>query len=288
MAKAKEEVKSAILSEKTEEEVIDVEAEAVPEDAKSVVISKKQVPMPVADVSPNMLLQMAVQGNADVDKLEKLMELQERHERNEARKAYVVAMSNFRSKCPTITKDQLVSFDTSKGNTSYHHAGLSGTIEQIKDIMTECGLSHSWRTSQHDGQIKVTCILSHIMGHSEETSLECGADTSGGKNTIQALGSTQTYLERYTLFAILGLASAEDNDGAGIEASPGCNFDEVEDIKCGLAELGSTDDDEKRFLKKIGASSISEMTKAQYEEGMKLIEAKKEYLEEQMEKEAKK
>ena len=40
------------------------------------------------------------------------------------------------------------------------------------------------------------------------------ADDSGKKNKIQAIASTVSYLERYTLYAILGLASAEmDDDG---------------------------------------------------------------------------
>ena len=52
------------------------------------------------------------------------------------------------------------------------------------------------------------------MGHSEETTLKAPPDTSGSKNSIQAIGSTVTYLERYTLLAATGMAAAGmDNDG---------------------------------------------------------------------------
>jgi ERF superfamily len=62
----------------------------------------------------------------------------------------------------------------------------------------------------------VTCILTHQMGHSEETTLAGAPDNSGSKNSIQAIGSTVTYLERYTLLAATGLAAANgDNDGQG-------------------------------------------------------------------------
>ena len=62
----------------------------------------------------------------------------------------------------------------------------------------------------------MTCILTHDMGHSEETSLEGSADNSGSKNSIQAIGSSVTYLERYSLLAATGLAVKNaDNDGAG-------------------------------------------------------------------------
>lgn len=41
------------------------------------------------------------------------------------------------------------------------------------------------------------------------------SDLSGNKNAIQAIGSTTTYLMRYTLIAAFGLTTAdEDNDGA--------------------------------------------------------------------------
>ena len=41
-------------------------------------------------------------------------------------------------------------------------------------------------------------------------------DTSGNKNSIQSIGSTRTYLQRYTLIGALGLSTAEDDtDGHG-------------------------------------------------------------------------
>jgi len=84
---------------------------------------------------------------------------------------------------------------------------------KITAELSKHGLSASWRTEQN-GQIKVTCRISHSMGHYEETSLSADADTSGSKNAIQAVGSTITYLERYSLLAITGLATEDqDNDG---------------------------------------------------------------------------
>jgi hypothetical protein len=45
-------------------------------------------------------------------------------------------------------------------------------------------------------------------------------DDSGKKNPIQQIASTVSYLERYTLFAITGLAPQEDDDGAGANKQP--------------------------------------------------------------------
>jgi hypothetical protein len=63
----------------------------------------------------------------------------------------------------------------------------------------------------------VTCIISHRDGYFEETTLSAGRDESGSKNSIQAVGSTLTYLQRMTLKAALGLAAAEDDDGRSSE-----------------------------------------------------------------------
>lgn len=159
-------------------------------------------------VTPNTLLALAVEGGADPDRLDKLMALQERWEANQAKKAYVEAMAQFRSECPAI--------DKTKNGHNNKYAGLSETIEAIKGLLSRCGLSHTWKTNQENGTITVRCVVTHVLGHSEETSLTAAPDTTGSKNPIQAIGSTVSYLERYTLFALLGLASQEmDDDGSG-------------------------------------------------------------------------
>lgn len=170
----------------------------------------------VKSPTPADLLQIAVSKDADIDKLAKLMELQMLWDANEAKKAYTQAMSKFRSRCPEIVRNRTVAF----GQTHYTHADLSGAISQIKGLLTECGLSHSWRTETANGTVSVTCILTHVDGHSEQTSMSCQPDNTGNKNAIQAIGSATTYLQRYTLFAILGLASADDDDGGKPNEAP--------------------------------------------------------------------
>lgn len=170
------------------------------------IVKKEQSQVSTQAITPMDMLQMAIQQGADLDKLEKLMDMKERHEANEARKAYVQSMSIFRSKCPVIAK-------TRNGHNN-KYAGLAETIEQIKGIMAECGLSHSWKMTQEGDSITVQCCITHDMGHSECTSMTAPPDTGGSKNKIQSIASTVSYLERYTLYAMLGLASAEmDDDG---------------------------------------------------------------------------
>lgn len=161
------------------------------------------------DNSPGALLRMALERDLPIDKLEKLMELQERYEANEARKAYVLAMSEFKARdCPVIVKDKSVQFK----NVCYKHATLANVVEQCVAGLAKHGFHHEWDVDQSTN-IRVTCRITHRLGHHEDKSLVAAADNSGTKNAIQAIASTVTYLERYTLLMALGLAPAEDDDG---------------------------------------------------------------------------
>jgi hypothetical protein len=179
-------------------------------------------------LTPVELLRIAVSQNADIDKLTKLMDLQERWERSEARKAFVIAMNAFKAKPPAITKNKDVAF----GNTKYSHATLDHVCDAVTKGLSEHGISHRWKVEQSPEWITVSCVLTHAQGHSEETVLKGTPDNSGSKNSIQAIGSTVTYLQRYTLLAACGLAAGNDTDGRVPDnASNGNLSEQVEWIK---------------------------------------------------------
>lgn len=166
-----------------------------------------------ADNSPAAMMVRALSTpGMDLDKLKQFMELQERWEKNEARKAYTEAMAAFKKNPPEIEKDKHVKY----GNTEYFHASLGNVTTKINTALGEHGLSAAWTTEQGEKGVSVTCKITHILGHFETTTLTAANDTSGAKNAIQALGSTISYLERYTILALTGLATHEmDNDGGG-------------------------------------------------------------------------
>jgi hypothetical protein len=167
--------------------------------------------------TPLDLLRIAVSQNADIEKLSRLMELQERWEKREAWKAYVVAMNSFKAAAPRILKNKHVN-DPSKGPNGYDHATLDQVCDAVISELSKHGISHGWKVAQPSKDwIQVTCVLTHAQGHSEETTLEGPPDQTGSKNNIQAVGSTVTYLERYTLLARCGLAAANtDTDGVPV------------------------------------------------------------------------
>lgn len=164
----------------------------------------------IAEANPSLLLQLAVQQNLDIDKLEKLMQMQERWQAQQARREFLSAVSQFQAVCPPIEKTKRVAF----GNTKYSYAQLGDIAATIKKPMSDNGLSHRWEIGEDNDNIVVTCIISHVAGHSERTTMKGGKDGSGNKNAIQSSGSTVTYLQRYSLIGALGISTAdEDVDG---------------------------------------------------------------------------
>jgi len=205
-------------AEQTIQEPLAVEAEAI------VPQREPETTLAPTSLTPAQMLSLAVQQNADTAKLEKLMDLQERWEKNEARKAYVEAMVKFRAACPTILKTRKVDFTPKdKGRVKYNFAGLPETVEQIQPLMAECQLSATWTTvAQRADWIEIRCDVSHVRGHKESMQLGGPPDDSGGKNRLQMIASTITYLRRTTLFSLLGLVAKDevDDDGAGGKKKP--------------------------------------------------------------------
>ncbi len=195
--------------------------------------SQRQQAMQVGQqpATPALLLQMAVQQGQSLDYLERLMALQQRWEEMEARKAFVVAMAAFKAgPLAPIYKRKGVGYETKDGDfVGYKHAELSDVTEVVVPAMGAQGLSHRWDIEQKDGRVRVACVVTHAMGHSESVVMDAPPDSSGKKNALQQIASTVTYLCRYTLLAITGMSTrGMDDDAAG--AGDG---DEIDDRQTG-------------------------------------------------------
>lgn len=224
----------------------------------------------LATVTPAQLLQQAIDKDLDIDKLTKLMDLQERWEKNEARKAYVVGMAAFKAEPPKIIKNSRVSFTAKGGLTEYDHATLDMVVNAVAPGLSANGLSHVWRTSQSDDgkEITVTCILTHVMGHSESTRLVGQPDLSGSKNSIQGIGSTITYLQRYTLLAALGLATeGQDNDTVGLEEGVIDDI-QIRDIEDLIKEANL---DIVQFHERFNITRVGELPASKHQQAVRML-----------------
>lgn len=185
--------------------------------AKSELVVSEEPLQPVAAQQSKYLslIEMSIEKGADLVQIEKFMDLQERYEANEAKKQFNYAMSVFQSALPIIEKKGLVNYTSTKGTTNYNYARLEDIAQAIRPALKLSGLSYRFTQEQNAGQIKVTCIVTHIDGHSEESSLHSNPDLSGGKDPLKAMASAISYLRRYTLTGLLGIVVGGEDDDAG-------------------------------------------------------------------------
>lgn len=163
--------------------------------------------------NPHELVAMGIQQGIAPEALMQLMDRAERWEANVARSAFVAAMAAFKADPPIIRKTKTVKMRLKNGGElAYKHAPLDEAAREIGRAMAPHGLSFRWETQQEDRKITVTCIVEHEGGHSTRTTLSGPPDESGQKNPVQMVGSTVTYLERYTLMAATGVATSDDDD----------------------------------------------------------------------------
>ena len=226
-------------------------------------IIPEQEPRALSVMTPMDMIQRAVESGADIDMLEKLMALQERWESSQARKAFDEAVAAVKAEIPPIERN-------AKGHNDKRYADFSAIARVVDPILGQHGLSYRFRTSQTD-RISVTCILSHKSGHSEETTL-CGpADTSGNKNAIQAIGSTLTYLQRYSLVQMLGLAASSDDDGKSAASGETINEEQIGTLTELLDSVGA---DKARFLRFFKIDTLSALPSKRFQEAVTMLNAK--------------
>jgi hypothetical protein len=170
-------------------------------------LQKTETPLPAG---PMDMISQAVASGASIETLERLMALKQQHDKEVARQAFLNALSDFQNEAPDIRKTKGVEF----GNTKYMYAPLADIDRQLRKPMKDHGFSKRWEIQDNGDEIKVTCIIAHIGGHTEQTAMTAKPDTSGSKNPIQARGSAIEYMKRYTLVGALGITTADsDIDG---------------------------------------------------------------------------
>jgi hypothetical protein len=135
---------------------------------------------------------------------------------------FAMRMADFKKKPPEIVKNRKVKMSgEAKGSGHAYsfevpYADLDAYASAIMGGLAERGITWGFPFTQKDGQITVSCILRYGLYEHTPTTLTAAPDQSGAKNAIQAIASTVTYLERYTLCGATGFTAAmPDDDGNG-------------------------------------------------------------------------
>lgn len=205
-----------------------------------------------------MIERAARDPSVDMSKMMQLMSWRKEMVVEQKRAAFDEAMASAKAEIPVISKNREVDFTSTKGRTHYKYEDLAEIARVVSPILAKHGLSYRYRvTSNVNEPVTVTCVVSHRGGHFEEVTLVGGRDESGNKNSIQAVASTLTYLQRMTLKAALGLAASEDDDGKASEAADTITLEQVEELVALADEVGADKEAFARYFKVGGIAEIS-------------------------------
>lgn len=212
-----------------------------------------------------VIARAASDPTVDLEKMQRLLEMQERIVARQAQVAFNADFSQMQTEMPTISKEGEIKVH---GESRSKYARFEDINEAIKPVMQKYGFSISFKVQTQDNKIDVTGILMHRMGHREETTMTLGADSSGSKNSVQALGSSISYGKRYVLQAMLNITSkGEDTDGVVFisEEQALTIHTLIQDVKA----------NRDAFLKYLGVSKLENLPAKQYDIAIAALEKKR-------------
>ncbi len=215
----------------------------------------------------SMIERAARDPAVDIDKMERLMKMHEAALARNAKASYSAALSAMQPELPVIVQKGQIKVGTEVRST---YAKWEDANDAIKPCLAKHGFAISFRTGQTDNKISVTGVLSHRDGHSEETTMLLPIDTSGSKNTVQAVGSSTSYGKRYTASALLNLTSRGEDDDAKTAAGGFVNEKQSTEI---IDLLEATNADRAKFLRWAKVERVEDIPAAHFQSCVDAIKA---------------
>lgn len=234
---------------------------------------KAQAPVVRHEMTPMEMVGRALEMGVSAEILKQMMDLRDREEARQAKMAFTKAVSAAKAELGPILRTREVDYTpTGKDRVNYRHEDLAGIERQVTPVLTKYGLSYRYESDNGvDRPITITCILEHVDGHFTRTPLSGPADNGAGKNSLQAIASTTTYLQRYTLKLALGLSVDHDDDGKASEQGATITDEQRDTILALVAEVGA---DVVRFCAYFKIEGVADLPASQYERAVKSLEKK--------------
>jgi hypothetical protein len=208
-----------------------------------------------------LIERVALDPGADAAKLERIVATYERLKAKEAELAFNAAKGRILNRLAGVklVKNRPAFYEIDKGKPqkgtyeAFKYAPLEEIDKHLRPLLLEeeMDLSYSDEPREH-GWILIRGRLKHLPGgHFEDSFMPAPLDTSGGKSTVQGVGSTNSYLRRYitcNIFNIVVVGDDDDGNGGAIdEAQTDMLLDLVKKANVG-----------PKFLKYMRAQSIEE------------------------------
>jgi len=128
---------------------------------------------------------------------------------SEIHKALLKAQAQFEGVKPNAVNPQFRS----------KYAKLGSIVEAISAPLTNAGITFRWHTERTEHGWVMTCTLTHAESGE---SISCDWPVIAAKQDAQGFASGSTYARRYSLLAVTGIPTDEDDDGeAAVKSTTG-------------------------------------------------------------------
>jgi ERF superfamily protein len=183
-------------------------------------------PLETAAAVLGLIEKLALDPGADVAKLERVIAIYERLKAKEAELAFNAAKGRILDQLARvrIVKSRSASCEMEDGKPqsgsyeAFKYAPLEEIDKHLRPLLVEEEMDLSYSNEPQAGAgILIRGRLKHLpSGHFEDSFMPAPPDNSGGKSTVQGVGSTNSYLRRYITCNIFNIVVAgDDDDGTG-------------------------------------------------------------------------
>jgi hypothetical protein len=173
--------------------------------------------------SPLTTLQTSYNETEQLSHVQKMITKTEQHTEENGPKPITDLRNNLSGLFAAMAKAQLQVRSVSKDGSNPHFRSSYVTLDSILagpvKVFNQHGIAIMQLPSLADNRISVRTVLAHANGANIQSDLSLPCDL----NNPHKVGSTLTYLKRFSLTSILGIPGEEDDDGnaaAGVSSRP--------------------------------------------------------------------
>lgn len=211
--------------------------------------------VPQNDALISMIERVVMSPDLPMDRITALIDIRERQMAKEAEQAFNASFAAAMGEMQDVGRS---GFNT---HLKRKYSTLDDLIRTARPVLARHGLSLNWQTGVSGDGIWVRAVVRHALGHSIETEQSAARDKSGSMNTLQGGGSTETYLKRYTGFAILGLSSGDEQDDDGRGGAETITAEQFQALRELIEKAGADEDKLCQFFR---VDVLGELPAAKY------------------------
>lgn len=230
------------------------------------IVKQEQKELAEGDHMLTLIREVALRPDIDPAKLNALLDVKERMMKKEAEQLFTADYLAAKKEMPRVTRRGAVEYLEDKNGpkngpkvTAFKYSRYEDIDKAIRPIEEKYGFSRIFTTSPRQGDgggTIVHCTLLHKSGHAVKAEIAVALDASGGKNNIQAMGSSFSYGKRYTTEMLWDIVKeGADDDANSVELIEEKQFKKLKRL------IEETKTDEVQFIGYYGIEALDQLPK---------------------------